>query len=103
MATIGLKEAERDGNRIHLKSLSGLVVDASISSADGVFNEFYSDYDAAFVLKDEKEGFDGFAACLALNSGEAYDSIAGRLGASANSLSWSGNHGRLPALGGPTS
>src|SRR5271165_6314925 len=51
---------------------SGLVIEASTSAEGGVLREFYSDYDKAFVLENEKEEFDGFAECLALNYGPEY-------------------------------
>lgn len=47
---------------------------------DRVFERFFAAYDAAFVLPDEKEGRDGFLACLALNEGPAHARLAARLG-----------------------
>lgn len=52
---------------IQLQSPSGLLIEASTGSADGVLDQVYQDYDAAFVLENEKEGRDGFVECLALN------------------------------------
>jgi hypothetical protein len=75
------KLAVRDGSRIRLTSLSGLAIDASIGGADGVFTEFFLDYDSAFVLRNEKESFAGFTDCLNLNGGIEYDALAARLGA----------------------
>jgi hypothetical protein len=75
------KLAIRDGSRIRLTSLSGLAIDASISSDDGVFTEFFLDYDRAFILRNEKESFAGFVDCLNLNSGMEQSSLAARLGA----------------------
>jgi hypothetical protein len=66
--------------RIQLQSPSGLLIEASTGSADGVLDQFYQDYDAAFVLENEKEGRDGFVECLALN-GAAYAGLAARFGA----------------------
>jgi hypothetical protein len=66
--------------RLQLQSLSGLLIEASTGSADGVLDQFYQDYDAAFVLENEKEGRDGFVECLALN-GAAYTGLAARFGA----------------------
>jgi hypothetical protein len=68
------------GDRMRLASLSGLAIEASTNSTDGVLGEFYHHYDAAFILQKEKEQFDGFAKCLALNSGEAYIILAERFG-----------------------
>src|SRR5437660_1704318 len=68
------------GPRIRLASLSGLAIEASTNSTDGVLAEFYHHYDAAFVLRKEKEQFAGFAKCLALNSGQPYTVLADRFG-----------------------
>jgi hypothetical protein len=65
---------------IQLRSPSGLLIEASTGSSDGVFGQFYQDYDAAFVLENEKEGRAGFVECLALN-GKAYPELAARFGA----------------------
>ena len=45
-----------------------------------VFERFFAAYDTAFVLPDEKEGFDGFLECLALNHGDAHARLAARFG-----------------------
>ena len=45
-----------------------------------VFERFFAAYDTAFVLPDEKEGFDGFLECLALNHGGAHARLAARFG-----------------------
>ncbi|HWE21213.1 MAG TPA: hypothetical protein VG758_29270 [Hyphomicrobiaceae bacterium] len=66
--------------RMRFQSPSGLLVEASTGSSDGVLDQFYRDYDAAFVLENEKEGRDGFVQCLALN-GAAYAGLAARFGA----------------------
>lgn len=72
---------ERDtGARIVLETASGLLIEASTSPHDGLLEEFYQDYDKAFVLENEKEGLEGFAACLALNAGDAYVRLRGRYG-----------------------
>jgi hypothetical protein len=63
-----------------LTSASGLIIDATIAADDGLVEEFYRDYDQAFVLKNEKEQFEGFAECLALNSGDAYLTLVNRYG-----------------------
>jgi hypothetical protein len=62
------------------QSLSGLQIEASTTASDGVLDQFYQDYDAAFVLPNEKEGRDGFAECLALNAPPAYEALAARFG-----------------------
>jgi hypothetical protein len=72
--------ATRDGTRLKLVSPSGLAIDATTSADDGLLEEFYRDYDGAFVLENEKEGYDGFAECLGLNAGDQYANLAGRYG-----------------------
>ena len=69
-----------DGTRIELQSPSGLLIEATTGSADGLLDQFYQDYDAAFVLENEKEGRDGFAECLALNHGAAYVDLSAQFG-----------------------
>ncbi|WP_187471071.1 GNAT family N-acetyltransferase [Luteimonas viscosa] len=46
-----------------------------------VFDRFFAAYDQAFVLPDEKEGREGFLACLALNHGDAQARLLARFGA----------------------
>jgi hypothetical protein len=41
--------------RIQLRSPSGLLIEASTGSSDGVLDQFYQDYDAAFIPDNEKE------------------------------------------------
>src|SRR6266566_2842314 len=72
--------ATRNGTRLSLVSNSGLVIDATTAADDGLLGEFYRDYDRAFVLENEKEGYDGFAECLGLNAGDQYANLAGRYG-----------------------
>ncbi len=74
------KTVALSGSKFQLVSPSGLVVLASTSGSDGVFEQFYEAYDRAFVLANEKEGFRGFAECLLLNSGDAYARLAARYG-----------------------
>jgi len=69
-----------DGTRLRLVSTAGLVIDATTSAKDGLLREFYSDYDRAFVLENEKEGYDGFVECLKLNDGDAYAALVKRYG-----------------------
>jgi GNAT superfamily N-acetyltransferase len=67
-------------DRTRLVSAAGFVIDATTSGDDGLLREFYSDYDRAFVLENEKEGYDGFAECLKLNHGDAYAGLVKRYG-----------------------
>src|SRR5215475_6237830 len=69
-----------DGTRLRLVSTSGFVIDATTSAEDGLLKEFYSDYDRAFVLENEKEGYDGFVECFKLNHGNAYATLVKRYG-----------------------
>lgn len=80
MSTASSTNVVSDGGRFSLVSASGLRIEASTSASDGVLDEFYSDYDKAFVLENEKEGYDGFAECLRLNEGESYERLARRYG-----------------------
>src|SRR5215467_6082099 len=72
--------AASNGSRLNLTTTSGLVIDATTSADDGLLEEFYRDYDGAFVLENEKEGYEGFAECLRLNAGERYANLVGRYG-----------------------
>jgi hypothetical protein len=69
-----------NGTRLRLVSGSGFLIEATTSAEDGVLKEFYSDYDRAFVLENEKEGYDGFVECLKLNHGDAYANLVKRYG-----------------------
>src|SRR5215813_3360578 len=71
----------RDGATLTLKTGSDLVLKASTAADDGVLDEFYADYDKAFILASEKESYAGFVHCLALNAGGAYEGLATRFGA----------------------
>ncbi len=71
--------ATNDLRIIGLTAPSGLLIEASYTG-NRVLDEFYSDYDAAFVLPNEKEGYAGFAECLELNSGDAYAQLQQRYG-----------------------
>ena len=71
----------RDGATLTLKTGSDLVLKASTATDDGVLDEFYADYDKAFILASEKESYAGFVHCLALNAGGAYEGLATRFGA----------------------
>lgn len=70
----------REGTQVLVKSISGLLIEATTTSSDGILDQFYRDYDAAFVLPNEKESIAGFAECLALNAHEAYAGLARRFG-----------------------
>src|SRR5262245_6463419 len=72
--------ATRNGTRLSLVSTSGLAIEATTAADDGLLEKFYRDYDGAFVLENEKEGYDGFAECLGLNAGDQYVSLVGRYG-----------------------
>jgi len=56
-----------DNRLIRLDLPGGVRVTASDDPASPVLTRFFSGYDRAFVLPDEREELDGFAACLALN------------------------------------
>jgi hypothetical protein len=72
--------ATRTGTRLSLVSASGLAIEATTGADDGLLEEFYRDYDGAFVLENEKEGYDGFAECLGLNAGDDYAKLVRRYG-----------------------
>ncbi len=72
--------AKTGGTRLNQVSNSGLVIEATTAADDGLLEEFYRDYDGAFVLENEKEGYDGFAECLGLNAGDQYANLVGRYG-----------------------
>ena len=72
--------ATRNGTRLSLVSTSGLAIEATTAADDGLLEEFYRDYDGAFVLENEKEGYDGFAECLRLNAGDQYANLVERYG-----------------------
>jgi hypothetical protein len=72
--------AAGNSTRLELVSASGLAIEATIAADDGLLEEFYRDYDGAFVLENEKEGYDGFAECLGLNAGDQYANLVGRYG-----------------------
>jgi hypothetical protein len=74
------KGAARSSTHLSLVSTSGLVIDATTAADDGLLEEFYRDYDGAFVLENEKEGYNGFAECLGLNAGDQYANLVGRYG-----------------------
>jgi hypothetical protein len=66
---------EGHGTWLQATGSAGLSYDASTSVDDGVFRHFFSAYDNAFVLPNEKEGLAGFAECLALNDGCSYNRL----------------------------
>jgi GNAT superfamily N-acetyltransferase len=63
------------------KTRAGDLVLHVTDQGDGaVFDIFFAGYDQAFVLPDEKEGADGFRACLALNHGAEHERLTARYG-----------------------
>jgi len=60
---------------------SGLRVHASLDPASPVLADFFSGYDRAFVLPNEKEMLEGFEECLGLNLGASYARLSGEYGA----------------------
>ncbi|KAB2919234.1 MAG: hypothetical protein F9K29_06360 [Hyphomicrobiaceae bacterium] len=79
MPTAGMT-IETQGARLKVTSPSGLTYEASTSASDGVLEDFFAAYDSSFVLANEKEGFAGFAECLALNEGAGYEALRARYG-----------------------
>jgi len=71
---------EAHGPWLRVTSPAGLTYDGSTSARDGLLEQFFRAYDNAFVLPNEKEGFAGFAECLALNEGCAYRRLRDRYG-----------------------
>ena len=71
----------RDGATLTLKTGCDLVLKASTGAYDGVLDDFYADYDNAFILASEKEGYEGFVRCLGLNARGTYEGLATRFGA----------------------
>ena len=65
---------------LQARSAAGLIYEASTSAVGGVFEVFFAAYDRSFVLENEKEGFSGFAECLALNEGAGYQALCSRYG-----------------------
>jgi GNAT superfamily N-acetyltransferase len=65
---------------LKFQSAQGLAVTVTDDSASGTFGTFYEGYDQAFTLPDEKEGRDGFVACLALNHGPEFRRMCSRFG-----------------------
>ncbi len=59
----------------------GLEIVSSADPETPLLGAFYALYDQSFVLPDEKETLAGFRACLALNRGQAYDTLVRRFGA----------------------
>ena len=59
----------------------GLEIASSADPETPLLGPFHALYDQSFVLPDEKETLAGFRACLALNRGQAYDTLVRRFGA----------------------
>src|SRR5215470_8655328 len=70
----------RDGATLTLKAGHDLVLQASTGADDGVLDDFYADYDKAFILSSEKEGYEGFVRCLGLNAAGTYEELVTRFG-----------------------
>lgn len=68
------------GTRLALASSSGLAIEATTTDRDGLLADFYGDYDEAFVLANEKESYDGFVECFALNEGSDYQRLSAAYG-----------------------
>jgi hypothetical protein len=60
---------------------AGLRVHASLDPASPVLADFFSGYDRAFVLPNEKEMLEGFEECLGLNLGSSYERLSREYGA----------------------
>src|SRR5262245_36725905 len=80
MFSIAGTRVEEHGTWLKVTAPAGLIYEASTSVDDGVFTQFFSAYDNAFVLANEKEGLSGFAECLALNEGYRYNHLRSRYG-----------------------
>ena len=68
-------EIEPRAALLQARSAAGLIYEASTSAVGGIFETFFAAYDRSFVLENEKEGFSGFAECLALNEGAGYQAL----------------------------
>lgn len=55
---------------------SDLSIRATDRADDGVLDDFFVAYDAAFVLVNEKEEIDGFRDCLGLNAGARHQRLS---------------------------
>jgi hypothetical protein len=66
--------------KVDFQSVTGLRIRATDEPASPIVDEFYRDYDQAFVLANEKEELAGFRECLALNHGDAYAALEQRYG-----------------------
>ncbi len=62
------------------RSTDGLELRAATDPDDPLLENFFAEYDRAFVLPDEKEEIAGFRDCLALNLPPAYPRLAARYG-----------------------
>jgi hypothetical protein len=79
MTATGLPPLENGDWRFD--ATGGLAFFASKRGESPIFDAFFSMYDRAFVLPDEKEDREGFKICLDLNHGARGDELAGRYGA----------------------
>lgn len=61
---------------IQFELSDGLIVVATSDPRDPLLAQFFEFYDRAFILPAEKEEWSGFIACLSLNHGDSYASLA---------------------------
>jgi GNAT superfamily N-acetyltransferase len=73
-------QTAKAGDDISFLSPSGVRLDATSFPDSPIIDAFYSGYDRAFVLPDEKEGLAGFRDCLALNHGAERARLEARYG-----------------------
>jgi GNAT superfamily N-acetyltransferase len=76
-----LLQARTDIVQYRMPTGDGLLLEATVSPDSRILHTFYASYDDAFVLPNEKEAFDGFAKCLALNFGDSYERLSQLYGA----------------------
>jgi hypothetical protein len=61
-------------------SHGGLDIEVTTDPNSAILQEFFTGYDAAFTLPQEKESLAGFKECLKLNTGAVYDGLVNRYG-----------------------
>jgi len=64
----------------YVESRDGLILRLTFDGQGEIFERFFSAFDRAFVLPNEKENIDGLRACLGLNHGAAYELLSARYG-----------------------
>lgn len=80
MVPVAAMKVESQAAQLRAKAPSGLLYHGSTSPTDGVLDQFFAAYDSSFVLENEKEGFSGFAECLALNEEPRHDGLRTQYG-----------------------